>query len=211
MDWNAREGSRWRACAYLRGTVVAGAYGPYFERFEAGTAYRANACPDHRAKGDDDRKEVGVALDELASVAFSAHQTLIGNTTKLCACLTEVIASNARQEAVFRSVQSPNVGDMFFQSHPSIDTVVSRIRNASGGADLERPASVSQWVDPINSASMMISLFVIVFLGSYLFRETGARGGNWLSIWRRLPPSMGLASRISDIRDRRFPEIQILR
>jgi hypothetical protein len=32
---------------------------------------------------------------------------------------------------------------------------------------------VSQWVDPINSASMMISLFVIVFLGSYLFRETG--------------------------------------
>jgi hypothetical protein len=52
---------------------------------------------------------------------------------------------------------------------------------------------VSQWVDPINSASMMISLFVIVFLGSYLFRETGARGGNWLAIWRRLPPSMGLA------------------
>jgi hypothetical protein len=52
---------------------------------------------------------------------------------------------------------------------------------------------VSQWVDPINSASMVISLFVIVFLGSYLFRETGARGGNWLSIWRRLPPSMGLA------------------
>jgi hypothetical protein len=52
---------------------------------------------------------------------------------------------------------------------------------------------VSQWVDTINSASMAMSFFVIVFLCSYLFRETGARGGNWLAIWRRLPPSMGLA------------------
>jgi hypothetical protein len=70
---------------------------------------------------------------------------------------------------------------------------------------------VSQWVDPINSASMMISLFVIVFLGSYLFRETGARGGNWLTIWRRLPPSMGLSGRVPDVCNRSFPEVPILR
>jgi hypothetical protein len=58
---------------------------------------------------------------------------------------------------------------------------------------MERPASVNSLVDVINCASMVMSFFVIVFLGVYLFRETGARGGNWAAIWRHLPPSMSLA------------------
>src|SRR5689334_28506 len=45
----------------------------------------------------------------------------------------------------------------------------------------------------LNCASMVMSFFIIVFLGAYLYRETGARGGNWFVIWSKLPPSMGLA------------------
>lgn len=50
-----------------------------------------------------------------------------------------------------------------------------------------------RWIDTINSASMVMSFFVILFLAIYLFRETGARGKGWIKTWRHLSPSMGLA------------------
>jgi hypothetical protein len=123
MDWNAREGNRWWACAYFRGTVVAGAYGPYFERFEAGTAYRANACPDHRAKGDDDRKEVGVILMSWLQSIFgpSNADRKYDEAMRLSDEVIATMRDKKRSSDPFKAL----IGDMFFQSHPSIDTVVS--------------------------------------------------------------------------------------
>jgi hypothetical protein len=123
MDWNTREGHCWRSRADLRGSVVAGTYGPYFEGFEAGTAYRANACSGYRTKGDDDRKKVGVILMSWLRHIFgpSNADRKYDEAMRLSAEVIAAMRDKKRSSDPFKAL----VGDMFFQSHPSIETIVS--------------------------------------------------------------------------------------
>jgi hypothetical protein len=124
MDGVASETGCWRACAHIRGLVVAGTFGPYFERFETGTAYRENACFDHGIKRFDDWKEVGVFIMSWLRSLFSGPSEAdkkFDATMRLSDEVIEAMRSKKRSSDPFKAL----IGDMFFQSHPSIDTIVS--------------------------------------------------------------------------------------
>lgn len=123
MDGVVGEAGCWRTCLYIRGSMVAGTFGPYFERFEAGTAYRANACIGHGAQGINDWKEIGVVIMSWLRSIFSNTSEAdrkFDAAMRLSDEVIETMRNKKRSSDPFKAI----IGDMFFQSHPSIDTMV---------------------------------------------------------------------------------------